>query len=580
MPSHSARRALFAILLGSAAIPVCHAKENVMLVLDASGSMWGQIEGRSKIEIAREAVAGLTARWRAEDALGLMAYGHRRKGDCADIETLIDVGTLNAEQYLATVNALNPKGMTPLSQAVIDAAAALRSSEQKATVILVSDGEETCNLDPCEIGRSLEREGIDFTAHVIGFDVTQAQHQAQLRCLAENTGGRYFNARDAHELEIALGGAVQASTQPALPPASASVMAQGSARITSPLTVNWTGPADEGDFITVVKPDAADGAYLTYAYVDAQGDGDQGVVTFDMPAIAGNYELRYVSPRREPSVLARTALIIGDSEARIEAPTSATAGSTVHIVAEGPESESHWIGFAPVGSDTGVYLNGHYARPTGTRSELELRVPAKPGDYEIRYVLNEGERVLTARPVRVDAASSYVRGPSEVMAGDATTVEAAGPMNESHWIGYAPAGTDAGAYVGGSYARPSGNTSTLRIRAPLEPGDYELRYVLFEGEEIAASQPIRVIAPHATLTAPARLSVGQLFQVNFTGPRDSSHWIGVIPVGGDGTEYRSWSYLPETGDSLELNAPDEAGSWELAYVVDGQILARQSLRVE
>ena len=174
MPSHSARRALFAILLGSAAIPVCHAKENVMLVLDASGSMWGQIEGRSKIEIAREAVAGLTARWRAEDALGLMAYGHRRKGDCADIETLIDVGALNAEQYLATVNALNPKGMTPLSQAVIDAAAALRSSEQKATVILVSDGEETCNLDPCEIGRSLEREGIDFTAHVIGFDVSQA----------------------------------------------------------------------------------------------------------------------------------------------------------------------------------------------------------------------------------------------------------------------------------------------------------------------------------------------------------------------------------------------------------------------
>ena len=60
-----------------------------MLVLDASGSMWGQIAGRAKIEIAREAVGSMLATWPASQQLGLMAYGHRSKGECTDIELIV-----------------------------------------------------------------------------------------------------------------------------------------------------------------------------------------------------------------------------------------------------------------------------------------------------------------------------------------------------------------------------------------------------------------------------------------------------------------------------------------------------------
>ena len=61
------------------------AAENVMLVLDASGSMWGQIDGRTKIEIAREASGKVVSGWDQANQVGLIAYGHRRKGDCSDI---------------------------------------------------------------------------------------------------------------------------------------------------------------------------------------------------------------------------------------------------------------------------------------------------------------------------------------------------------------------------------------------------------------------------------------------------------------------------------------------------------------
>lgn len=190
-----------------------------MLVLDASGSMWGRIDGRPKIEIARAAVDAMLAGWRGGE-LGLMAYGHNRKGDCDDIELLQPVGPLDVERLRTQVGALDPRGMTPITAAVRQAAETLRHTERKATVILVSDGEETCAADPCALGAELEATGIDFTAHVVGFDVVAgSEAHRQLQCLASGTGGRYVEARDAGGLDAAL--AQVATRAPALTDAQA-----------------------------------------------------------------------------------------------------------------------------------------------------------------------------------------------------------------------------------------------------------------------------------------------------------------------------------------------------------------------
>jgi Ca-activated chloride channel family protein len=59
-----------------------------IIVLDASGSMWGQINGEAKIDIAKRVVSDLLSTLDPSLELGLVAYGHRRKGDCTDIESL------------------------------------------------------------------------------------------------------------------------------------------------------------------------------------------------------------------------------------------------------------------------------------------------------------------------------------------------------------------------------------------------------------------------------------------------------------------------------------------------------------
>ena len=191
-----------------------------MLVLDASGSMWGQIGGKAKMDIARDAVANMLGSWPASQQLGLMAYGHRSKGNCADIEMLKAPAVLDKAGFQRAVNALQPKGMTPISASVRMAAEQLKFSERKATVILVSDGEETCHADPCVLGQELEKLGVDFTAHVIGFDIEKgSKAHAQLQCLATSTGGKYLDARNAEDLNKAMGDVARTVPAPTTPPA-------------------------------------------------------------------------------------------------------------------------------------------------------------------------------------------------------------------------------------------------------------------------------------------------------------------------------------------------------------------------
>ena len=197
------RTHLSAIFIAATTLASPALADKAILVLDGSGSMWGQIDGKNKIVIARETVGTLMAGWPTSTELGLIAYGHREKGDCGDIETLVPVGPDTAPAVEAAVGVLNPKGKTPITAAVRQAAAELRSTEEKATVILVSDGLETCNADPCAAAAELEAAGIDFTVHVVGFGTTAEENQ-QLQCLADNTGGKFLGASNAAELKTAM----------------------------------------------------------------------------------------------------------------------------------------------------------------------------------------------------------------------------------------------------------------------------------------------------------------------------------------------------------------------------------------
>lgn len=197
------------------------AAERAIIVLDGSGSMWAQIEGKARITIARETLQSVLSTLPEELELGFMTYGHREKGNCGDIEMLVPAGAGTGAAIAAAAMDINPKGMTPISDAVRLAAEDLQFTEQKATVILITDGLETCEVDPCALADDLESRGIDFTTHVLGFGLSDEEGQ-QVACLAENTGGRYLPANDGaalvEALTVTVAEAAQAEPEPAPEP--------------------------------------------------------------------------------------------------------------------------------------------------------------------------------------------------------------------------------------------------------------------------------------------------------------------------------------------------------------------------
>ncbi len=177
-------------------------ESHLVFILDASGSMWGQIEGVTKIEIGKKVLTGLLKDLPYGLNVALVAYGHRQKGDCSDVEELIALAPINKDQFVKKIKAVRPKGKTPITLSIKMVVEKLRNVEEEAIIILVSDGRETCEGDPCTLVNELKESGAKFVMHVIGFDVTKDDRK-QLECIAEAGGGKYYAAKDAGAFKLA-----------------------------------------------------------------------------------------------------------------------------------------------------------------------------------------------------------------------------------------------------------------------------------------------------------------------------------------------------------------------------------------
>lgn len=208
-------------LLVSSAMAQSSPATNLLLILDASGSMWQKVEGEFKIAVARTVLKNLLDELPSNSKVGLIAYGHRRKGDCADIETVTPLGALDKASLSQKIDALDPKGKTPITDAVKAAFESVRSKEEQTTIVVVSDGLETCGGDPCETVEEAKKAGLKFVMHVIGFDLGK-ENVSQLECAAQAGEGLYLSASNAEELSAAL---KQTATPPEVPPGRLSLKA-------------------------------------------------------------------------------------------------------------------------------------------------------------------------------------------------------------------------------------------------------------------------------------------------------------------------------------------------------------------
>jgi len=175
----------------------------IVYVLDGSGSMWGKMQKTTKIAIAKDVMKQLSMEHTSNERIGLVAYGHRTKGDCEDVEYLIRPQSHTHATFAAEIDKINPTGMTPLAKAAKMLIDDLSETNEDATVILITDGIETCDGKLCDLVKEARNKGINFVLHIIGFDLGK-EDRSELECAARATGGLYLEADNADQLAEAL----------------------------------------------------------------------------------------------------------------------------------------------------------------------------------------------------------------------------------------------------------------------------------------------------------------------------------------------------------------------------------------
>lgn len=557
---------LFAALLClTPALGFAQDKSRAILVLDASGSMWGQIDGKAKITIAQDVIGDLLQSLPAEQELGLTVYGHRRKGDCSDIETMILPGGDTRGAIMMAVSAITPKGKTPLSAAVIQAAEALKYTEERATVILVSDGRETCELDPCQVGRDLEKAGIDFTAHVIGFDISNPKDRAELQCLAEETGGSFRTAANADE----LGQALQVIAEPEPTPFKVTLRAtetENGPDITDQLV--WELYNAAGDLLTKSGPKTAQMLFdeMPGSYrVEAMRPADEENIAADFTVVDQNLTVTLVFPKLLPA-------------ASITAPDTAIAGSTIAINWQGPNLRNDHIAVAEIGSPGTKSIGYSYIK---NGNPTMLKMPLHPGEYQLRYTMGLGSEILARRKIIITPVTASLSPPTPILAGSTFGLDWTGPNYKSDYISLAKPGSTAIRYETYAYTQ---HGSPMQLSAPTTPGTYLLRYIAAGPDQMAiASQQVEVIAVLATLESKDTIAAGSNLQVTWTGPDDKNDYIAINEIGDDLRGQMAYAYTKNSTDSaLALKVPTTPGTYELRYIQNGKpkvILASKPITV-
>jgi von Willebrand factor type A domain len=181
-----------------------------VLVLDASGSMTTPDAPGPRIDAAKRAAQTLVDSLPDDAVIGLSTYGTgtgssdaEKEAGCHDVTTLIPLGRLDRSSFAQQITSLTPSGYTPISLALQRAADQLPTDGSAQAIVLVSDGEDTCNAAPCDTASALKRAHPGLTISTVGFK-TDGPASAQLACLAQTTGGLFVQAANADQLAARL----------------------------------------------------------------------------------------------------------------------------------------------------------------------------------------------------------------------------------------------------------------------------------------------------------------------------------------------------------------------------------------
>jgi len=182
-------------------------KTRILFVLDASQSMYARWENGNKMQIAsrllRELVDSLKGIEQVE--LALRVYGHQNNvtaqgRNCKDTKLEVPFAQKNHAQIIKKLSSIRPRGTTLIAYSLEQAANDFTScSNCRNVIILITDGIEECDGDPCAVSLALQKQGIALKPFVIGLGLEPDVIDA-FKCV-----GNYYDAGNESTFKTVLG---------------------------------------------------------------------------------------------------------------------------------------------------------------------------------------------------------------------------------------------------------------------------------------------------------------------------------------------------------------------------------------
>ena len=451
--------------------------------------MWAELEGRTRIEVAREVLGDYLAGRDMSRPLAVVAYGHRRRGDCGDIETLFPSGVYAANDLSARLNALNPKGKTPISDALREAARQVPRTAEEADIVLITDGIETCVPDVCAIADELAQSGIKIRAHVVGFGLSQAEADT-LACIPNRTGGKLLRPATGEELADALRQTetAVAEEQPAVSAEVKLFIQLGNNGM--PERYSWSLRNEDTGTVTELAELTGDARYSPFILnldagrykallSTANGGGETGFEIRDPET--RSIEVALAGDLPDISLINRGPYLAGHN-ALIDL-TINREGLNVG----GADFQLTLYKAKPNGDPDGSAITWSYVSGAAGKKANALALPPEPGEFIVKLEKGDGTVVGSTRIESQMDPDVSLRVPSVIAPGAEITFESFGGQGSSDYISVHKDGVAVGwAMTLGSIAE--GNP----VIAPQETGSYELVYEIGNDKVEKARVPFEV----------------------------------------------------------------------------------------
>jgi Ca-activated chloride channel family protein len=244
--------------------------------------------------------------------------------------------------------------------------------------------------------------------------------------------------------------------------------------------VAWTGPNNQGDYITVVAAGATKWTNEPYFYTTAGTPGH-----LIAPTTPGAYELWYVDGA-SAAVSTRRPLTVTAFVGTVSGPATVAGGTAFSVAWSGPNATGDYVTIMAASATDWTGESYFY---TTAASPGTLYAPLDAGAYELRYVAGQDGAAMVRAAITVTAVVASVSAPASADRGASISVTWTGPDGYVDYITIVPVGAAEGAYL--SYAYTSAG-SPATIVAPDTAGDYEIRYVYGSGSVTLASAPIQI----------------------------------------------------------------------------------------